>query len=89
MSATPQKKETISFKDLFTLHFLRALFKSVWLFFPAIIFLLFALEAFWQLSQEKDLLQRTLENGRIFALFIVAEVSGPTLPDTPFTSSVK
>lgn len=74
MSANLQKKESINFKDLFTLHFLRALFKSVWLFFPAILFLLLALEAFWQLSQGKDLLQRTLENGRIFALFIIAEV---------------
>ena len=74
MSANPQKKEGISFKEIFTLHFLRALFKSLWLFFPAILFLLLALEAFWQLSQGKDLLQRTLENGRIFALFIIAEV---------------
>jgi len=74
MCATPQKKEAISFKDLFTLHFVRALFKSVWLFFPAILFLLLAWAAFWQLSQGKDLLQRTLENRRIFALFIVAEI---------------
>ncbi len=74
MSANPQKKEAISFKELFSLHFLRALFKSLWLFFPAILFLVFAWAAFWQLSQGKDLLQRTLENGRIFALFIVAEV---------------
>ncbi len=74
MATYPQKKETINFKDLFTIHFLRALFKSVWLFFPAILFLLLALEAFWQLGQGKDLLERTLENGRIFVLFIVAEV---------------
>ncbi|MEP7238340.1 MAG: patatin-like phospholipase family protein, partial [Ferruginibacter sp.] len=74
MSAIPQKKETINFKDLFTLHFLRALFKTVWLFFPAILFLLLALVAFWQLDQGKDLLVRTLENGRIFGLFIIAEV---------------
>jgi hypothetical protein len=73
MSTSP-KKETISFKQLFTLHFVRALFKTVWLFFPAILFLLLALEAFWQLSQGKDLLVRTLENGRIFSLFIIAEV---------------
>ena len=74
MSIIPQKKEAINFKDLFSLHFLRALFKSFWLFFPAILFLLFAWAAFWQLSQGKDLLQRTLENGRIFSLFIIAEV---------------
>ena len=74
MPAPPHKKEAISFKELFTLHFLRALFKSIWLFFSAILFLVLAWAAFWQLSQGKDLLQRTLENGRIFALFIVAEV---------------
>jgi len=74
MLTSPHPKEAISFKDLFTLHFARALFKSLWLFFPAVLFLLLAWEAFWQLSQGKDLLVRTLENGRIFALFIVAEV---------------
>lgn len=74
MPVNPQKKEVINFKDLFTLHFLRALFKSVWLFFPAILFLLLSWAAFWQLSQGKDLLLRTLENGRIFSLFIIAEV---------------
>lgn len=46
----------------------------MWLFFPAIIFLLLALTAFWKLGQEIDLLERTLENGRIFALFITAQV---------------
>jgi hypothetical protein len=74
MVANPYHKETISFKDLFTIHFLRALFKSLWLYFPAILFLLLAWVAFWQLGQGKDLLQRTLENRRIFALFIIAEV---------------
>ncbi|MFZ1785882.1 MAG: hypothetical protein WAU23_11825, partial [Ferruginibacter sp.] len=74
MSTNPQKKELINFKDLFTLHFLRALFTSLWLFFPAILFLALSWTAFWQLSQGKDLLQRTLENGRIFVLFIIAEV---------------
>ena len=74
MSANAKQKESINFKDLFTLHFLRALFKSLWLFFPAILFLLLAWAAFWQLSQGKDLLQRTLENRRIFALFIIAEI---------------
>jgi hypothetical protein len=74
MSTSPQPKEAISLKELFSLHFIRALFKSLWLFFPASLFLLLAWVAFWQLSQGKDLLQRTLENGRIFALFIVAEV---------------
>ncbi len=74
MAANLYQKEAISFKGLFTIHFLRALFKSMWLFFPAGVFLVFAWVAFWQLSQGKDLLQRTLENRRIFALFIIAEV---------------
>lgn len=46
----------------------------MWLFFPAIIFLLLALTAFWKLGQGIDLMERTLENGRIFALFITAQV---------------
>lgn len=74
MQTNPPKKQTINFKEVFTLHFARALFKSLWLFFPAILFLLLALTAFWKLSQGIDLLERTLENGRIFALFITAQV---------------
>jgi predicted acylesterase/phospholipase RssA len=74
MATNPQKKDAIHFKDIFSLPFLRAFFKSMWLFFPAILFLILAWAAFWQLSQGKDLLERTLENQRIFVLFIVAEV---------------
>lgn len=74
MSTNPKQKEGISLKDIFTLHFVRAMFKSLWLFFPAILFLILAWVAFWQLSQGKDLLQHTLENQRIFVLFIIAEV---------------
>jgi predicted acylesterase/phospholipase RssA len=55
-------------------RFLRVLFKAIWLFFPSILFIFFAWFAFWQITQGKDLLQRTLENKRIFATFILAEV---------------
>ncbi len=74
MATNTHQKESIHLSDIFSLPFLRALFRSIWLFFPAILFLLLSWAAFWQLSQGKDLLQRTLENGRIFGLFIVAEV---------------
>jgi hypothetical protein len=74
MATNPQKKEAIHFRDIFSLPFLRALLKSMWLFFPAILFLILAWAAFWQLGQGKDLLERTLENQRIFVLFIIAEV---------------
>jgi len=55
-------------------RFLRVLFKAIWLFFPSILFIFLAWFAFWQITQGKDLLQRTLENKRIFATFILAEV---------------
>lgn len=54
--------------------YIRVLFKAIRLFFPSILFLLMALFAFWQLSQGKDVMQRTLENHRIFYTFIIAEI---------------
>jgi hypothetical protein len=66
--------QNISFKDVFSVSFLRVLFKSIWLFFPSILFLFLAWAAFWQLSQGRDIVLRTLENDHIFATFIIAEI---------------
>jgi predicted acylesterase/phospholipase RssA len=73
MSDNPYRQQ-IPNREVFTLTFVRVIFKTIWLFFPSILFLLLTWAAFWQLSQGRDLVLRTLENKRIFATFIVAEV---------------
>ena len=72
MNENPFSKP-ITFKEIFSVFFVRSLFKAIWLFFPSILFVTFAWVAFWQLGQGKDLIQRTLENQRIFAIFIIAQ----------------
>lgn len=67
-------RQRISFFDIFSWTWLRVLFRAIWLFFPSILFLVLAWFAFWQITQGKDLLQRTLESKRIFGTFIVAEI---------------
>ena len=67
-------RQRISFWDIFSWTWLRVLFRAIWLFFPSILFLVLAWFAFWQITQGKDLLQRTLESNRIFGTFIVAEI---------------
>ena len=54
--------------------FLRAFLKAIWLFFPSILFLVLALFATWYLTQGKDIMQRTLEQPRIFYMFVVATI---------------
>ena len=54
--------------------FLRAILKAIWLFFPSILFLVLALFATWYLTQGKDIMQRTLEQPRIFYMFVLATV---------------
>ena len=65
--------KAFSLKDLITLRFWRFLFNSIWLFFPAILFLLFSFAAFWSLMQGKDLMVLTLENPKTFGFFILAQ----------------
>ncbi len=67
-------RQKISIGEVFSWTYLRVLFKAIWLFFPSILFLVLAWFAFWQITQGKDLMQRTLENPRIFATFIFAEI---------------
>jgi hypothetical protein len=81
MRPNPYRRH-IRFQDVFTrklffvnlLIYLRVLFKAIWLFFPSILFLVFGLFAFWHLAQGKDVMQRTLEQPRIFYTFIIATV---------------
>jgi len=73
MSSNPYNKRA-SIKEVLSISFVRVMFKAVWLFFPSIFFLVLTWAAFWQLGQGRDLVLRTLENKRIFATFIIAEV---------------
>jgi predicted acylesterase/phospholipase RssA len=69
----PEKsKRSISYKDLFVGDFWRYFVRAAWLFFPAILFLIFAYLCFWQLSQGKDVMIITLENRKVFGLFLLA-----------------
>src|SRR5688572_24692149 len=81
MRANPYRDQ-ILFKEIFTrtntfpnfLMFLRVLLKAIWLFFPSILFLVLALFATWYLTQGKDVMLRTLEQPRIFYMFVIAAI---------------
>jgi hypothetical protein len=81
MRANPYRHPVL-FKEIFTrtrplenfLMFLRAILKAIWLFFPSILFLVLALFATWYLTQGKDIMQRTLEQPRIFYMFVLATI---------------
>jgi hypothetical protein len=81
MRANPYRHQ-ILFKEVFTrtrtienfLTFLRVLLRAIWLFFPSILFLILALFATWYLTQGKDIMQRTLEQPRIFYTFVIATI---------------
>src|SRR6185436_33575 len=82
MRANPYR-HTIVPKDIFTprkeifmniLIYVRVLFKAIWLFFPSLIFLVFALFACWYLTQGKDVMQRTIEQPAILYTFIIATI---------------
>jgi hypothetical protein len=73
MSAkAPARK--INFADLFTADFWRYLLKAVWLFFPGIIFLILGIFTFWKLTQGRDIMLITLEQGKelVFLYCILA-----------------
>lgn len=62
----------IQYKDLFVGDFWRYFLRAVWLFFPAILFLIFGYLCFWKLSQGRDIMIITLENRKVFGLFLLA-----------------
>lgn len=73
MIMTPDKsKKIISYKDLFIGDFWRYFVRAAWLFFPAIIFIVFTYLCFWSLNQGKDVMIITLENRKVFGLFFLA-----------------
>src|SRR5215467_6278037 len=54
------------------LLFLSRLLKSIWLFFPGILFLLLFIWCFWSLGQGKDLIIAFTENGKAKVFFFIA-----------------
>ncbi|MBS1607406.1 MAG: hypothetical protein JSS70_01220 [Bacteroidetes bacterium] len=72
--AAEDGKKILHYRDLFVGDFWRYFVRAAWLFFPAILFLLLAYMCFWQLSQGKDLMIITLENRKVFGLFLLALV---------------
>ncbi|HYM93758.1 MAG TPA: hypothetical protein VET23_06445, partial [Chitinophagaceae bacterium] len=71
MALSPETKRIIRYTDLFIADFWRYLLKALWLFFPPIMFLIFAYVAFWHVVQGKDLMVITLENLKYKNSFLV------------------
>ncbi len=69
-----KSSKILRYRDLFVGDFWRYFVSAAWLFFPAIIFLVFAYLGFWTLNQGKDLMIITLENRKVFGLFLLALV---------------
>ena len=57
---------------LWILKFLSHLFKCIWIFFPSILFLIFAYICFWVLDQGKDLMIAFAENRHARLFFFIA-----------------
>ncbi|MGG9962520.1 hypothetical protein [Ferruginibacter sp. SUN106] len=72
MITRDKSKKVLRYKDLFVGDFWRYFVRAAWLFFPAIIFIVFTYMAFWMLNQGKDLMIITLENRKVFGLFLLA-----------------
>ena len=69
---THNEKKVIHYRDLFVGDFWRYFVRAVWLFFPAILFLFVAYLCFWKLKQGQDVMIITLENRKVFGLFLLA-----------------
>ncbi|MGC4103667.1 hypothetical protein [Ferruginibacter sp.] len=74
MMPPAKNKKVLQYKDLFVGDFWRYFVKAAWLFFPAILFIVFVFMSFWTLNQGKDLMIITLENRKVFGLFLLALV---------------
>lgn len=65
-------KKNISLPDIITLDFWRYFSKALFLFFPSILFLVFAYLAFWTLGPAKDLMVISLEKEHVFGYCLIA-----------------
>src|SRR5687767_14133378 len=66
------QNKIISIGHFVTGDFWRSSFRAIWLFFPPIVFLLLTFACFSTLSQGKDLMIITWENGLTYKYFIIA-----------------
>ncbi|WP_315819485.1 hypothetical protein [Paraflavitalea speifideaquila] len=60
------------------LLFISRLLKSIWLFFPGILFLVLGMWTFWTLGQGKDIIVAFTENHQAKAFFLLPLPSGST-----------
>lgn len=67
-------RQRISFNDLRKFDFWRYFVKSIWLFFPSLLFIFLSWFCFWKITQGQDLMQITLEKPNVFAYFAVAMI---------------
>ncbi len=65
--------EKLTLKDWLRFDFFRQLSRILWLFFPAVVFIVAAFFCFWKITQGRDLMIITLENPRVFVFFIIAQ----------------
>ncbi len=78
MPLSKENRRLLLLGEFFVTHTWRNLIRSLWLFFPAILFIVLAYFIFWILPQGKDLMVITLENPKgktsllEFFTFIVA-----------------
>jgi hypothetical protein len=63
---------TIYYLCSLLLLFVSRLLKSIWLFFPGILFLVLAMWCFWTLNQGKDIIVAFTENHKAKAFFFIA-----------------
>ncbi|MEK7224173.1 MAG: hypothetical protein AAB221_00635, partial [Bacteroidota bacterium] len=80
MPLSKENKRLLKLGEFFVVHTWHYLLRTLWLFFPPILFLLLAYFTFWHVTQGKDLMVITLENPKgkttvvEFLCFIVALV---------------
>lgn len=80
MPLSKENRRLLLLGEFFVTHTWRNLIKSLWLFFPSLLFIVLAYFIFWMLPQGKDLMIITLENPKgktsllEFFTFIVALV---------------
>ncbi|HRD57948.1 MAG TPA: hypothetical protein PK504_07845 [Ferruginibacter sp.] len=67
-----ERKRVINYSDLFVGDFWRYFLRAIWLFFPPILILFFGYLCFWKLNQGRDVMIITLENRKVFGLFLLA-----------------
>src|SRR5688572_31745491 len=78
MALSRETKRLLIWTDFFVANTWRYLLKSLWLFFPPILFIVLAWYIFWHLPQGKDLLVIALESpenvdfSAEFACFVIA-----------------